>query len=245
MYLGLLPRILFNAIQRKFPICEKGMVITVNYKFFIMLIPFAVGYLIGSINLSIVVTKYIGKFDIRTRGSGNAGGTNVARTMGAKWGIGVIVAEISKGFIVGLLAKYIFPGDIFGIGETGAVISGAVAVLGCLIGNTYPCFHGFKGGKGVTTCAAIMGVVDYKILIILVAVFLIVFFASRMVSLGSVIASIGMPVSTYIVYRGKPYFYILVIITSLMCISLIWNHRGNIKRILNGTENKFSFGRKK
>lgn len=154
------------------------------------------GYLVGSVNLSIVVTRYIGKFDIRTRGSGNAGGTNVARTMGAAWGISVIIVEIAKGFAAGLLAKYLFPGDVFGIGEVGAVISGCVAVFGCMLGNRFPCFHGFKGGKGVTTCAAVMGVLDWRILLVLVVVFLTVFFISRMVSLASMIASVGMPIST-------------------------------------------------
>lgn len=203
------------------------------------------GYLVGSVNLSIVVTRYIGKFDIRTRGSGNAGGTNVARTMGAAWGISVIIVEISKGFAAGLLAKYLFPGDVFGIGEVGAVISGCVAVFGCMLGNRFPCFHGFKGGKGVTTCAAVMGVLDWRILLVLVVVFLTVFFISRMVSLASMIASVGMPISTAFIYRDSQFWWVLVIITLLMCLLLIFNHKSNIKRIISGTENKFNFGKKK
>lgn len=203
------------------------------------------GYLVGSVNLSIVVTRYIGKFDIRTRGSGNAGGTNVARTMGAAWGISVIIVEIAKGFAAGLLAKYLFPGDVFGIGEVGAVISGCVAVFGCMLGNRFPCFHGFKGGKGVTTCAAVMGVLDWRILLVLVVVFLTVFFISRMVSLASMIASVGMPISTAFIYRDSQFWWVLVIITLLMCLLLIFNHKSNIKRIISGTENKFNFGKKK
>ncbi len=203
------------------------------------------GYLVGSVNLSIVVTRYIGKFDIRTRGSGNAGGTNVARTMGAAWGISVIIVEIAKGFAAGLLAKYLFPGDVFGVGEVGAVISGCVAVFGCMLGNRFPCFHGFKGGKGVTTCAAVMGVLDWRILLVLVVVFLTVFFISRMVSLASMIASVGMPISTAFIYRDSPFWWVLVIITLLMCLLLIFNHKSNIKRIISGTENKFNFGKKK
>lgn len=203
------------------------------------------GYLVGSVNLSIVVTRYIGKFDIRTRGSGNAGGTNVARTMGAAWGISVIIVEIAKGFAAGLLAKYLFPGDVFGVGEVGAVISGCVAVFGCMLGNRFPCFHGFKGGKGVTTCAAVMGVLDWRILLVLVVVFLTVFFISRMVSLASMIASVGMPISTAFIYRDSQFWWVLVIITLLMCLLLIFNHKSNIKRIISGTENKFNFGKKK
>ena len=86
-----------------------------------------IGYLVGSINISVLVTKYIGKKDIRTIGSGNAGGTNVVRAMGAKWGITVIVLEILKGVIIGLFAKYVFPADCMSIGGIGPEISGAIA----------------------------------------------------------------------------------------------------------------------
>ena len=212
--------------------------------YFYLLLTMVFGYLVGSVNLSIVVTKYIGKFDIRTKGSGNAGGTNVVRTMGAKWGISVIVVEIAKGFAAGLLAKYLFPGDVFGIGEVGAVISGCLAVFGCMIGNRFPCFHGFKGGKGVTTCAAVMGVLDWRVLLILIGIFLVVFFVSKMVSLASMIASVGMPISTAIIYNDQSYWWVTVIITGLMCVLLIFNHRSNIERIAKGTENKFNFGKR-
>jgi glycerol-3-phosphate acyltransferase PlsY len=200
---------------------------------------------LGSVNLSIVVTKYIGKFDIKTKGSGNAGGTNVARTMGAGWGIGVIVAEILKGFIVGLFAKFIFPVDPFLLGGIGSEITGAVAVLACQLGNVYPIFHKFKGGKGVTTCGAVMAVLDIRIFIILVSTFLLIFFISRMVSLGSIVASVGMPISVAIVYNDKPYWWMLFIITFIMSAVLIYRHKSNIVRIINGTENKFFTGKKK
>lgn len=210
-----------------------------------LLSPIFTGYLIGSINLSVVVTKYIGKFDITTKGSGNAGGTNVARTMGAKWGISVIVVEILKGFIVGLFAKYVFPVDPFLLGGLGPEISGAIAVLACQMGNVFPIFHKFKGGKGVTTCGAVMAVLDIKIFIVLVSTFLIIFFISHMVSLGAILASVGMPLSVAIVYYGSPYWWLLFIITFIMSSLLIFRHHSNIVRILNGTENKFNFGKKK
>lgn len=210
-----------------------------------LLVPILLGYIVGSINFSVVVTKYIGKIDIRQKGSGNAGGTNVARVMGAKWGITVIVVEILKCILVGLFAKYIYPVDPLSLGELGPVISGSIAVLFCLFGNIFPIFHRFKGGKGVTTCGAVMAVLDYRVFIVLVSLFLIVFFISKMVSLGSIIASLGMPVSVALIYSGKPYWWVLLVVVSIMTGSLILKHSVNIKRIINGTENKFNLRKKK
>lgn len=208
------------------------------------LVVLLLGYIVGSINFSVLVTKFIGKKDIRSIGSGNAGGTNVARAMGAKWGVAVIIMEILKGVLVGLFAKYIFPADHLALGVLGDEISGAVAVFGVLIGNIYPCFFGFKGGKGVTTCAAVIAILDYRVFIILVSLFLIVFFIGRMVSLGSIIASLGMPISIFIVYHGQPYWWVLCIIVGIMALTLIWRHSSNIVRIFKGTENKFKLWKK-
>ncbi len=202
------------------------------------------GYIVGSINISVLITKYIGKKDIRAVGSGNAGGTNVARAMGAKWGIAVIIIDILKGVLIGLFAKYVFPADHLALGAIGPEISGAVCVFGVLIGNIFPCFFGFKGGKGVTTCAAVMTILDYKLFLILLSIFLITFFISRMVSLGSILASLGMPISVWIIYKDQPYWWVLVIITGLMAAILILRHKENIKRIINGTENKFKLWKK-
>lgn len=205
---------------------------------------FVAGYLVGSINISVLVTKFIGKKDIRSVGSGNAGGTNVARAMGAKWGIAVIIIDILKGVLIGLFAKYLFPVDPLSLGVIGPEISGAICVFGVLLGNIFPCFFGFKGGKGVTTCAAVMVILDYKVFLILLSVFLVTFFIGRMVSLGSIIASLGMPVSVWIVYHNQPYYWVLVIITGLMAAILILRHSENIKRIIKGTENKFKLWKK-
>ena len=104
-----------------------------------ILILLVLGYLLGSINLSVLVTKYIGKTDIRAHGSGNAGGTNVVRVMGAKWGISVMALEILKGVILGFVARYAWPVDPLALGELGPQITGAIAVIGVMFGNMYPC----------------------------------------------------------------------------------------------------------
>lgn len=209
-----------------------------------LFIVMAIGYLFGSVNLSIIVTKYIGRFDIRKKGSGNAGGTNVARTMGASWGIAVMVFEILKGVIVGLLARYVWPVDPLSLGVLGPQITGAIAIIGVMIGNMYPCFHGLKGGKGVTTCGALMLVVDYRLFFVLFAIFVIVFLITHIVSVSSIIGSIGVPVSLAVVYHGQPYWWLLCAVAGVNTVMLIIRHRSNIKRLLHGTENKFTFGEK-
>ena len=203
------------------------------------------GYVVGSVNFSIIVTKYVGKFDIHTKGSGNAGGTNVARTMGAKYGISVMLIEFVKCLLVGLFCRYIFPVDPFSLGFIGPIFSGYAAVFGCLIGNIFPIFHGFSGGgKGVVVTAASICLVDWRIFLALLAVFLVIFFITRMVSAGSLVGALAIPVCVTVVYHGYEYWYLLLIIAILMSAVVIIRHRKNIVRIFKGEENKFSFGRK-
>lgn len=208
-----------------------------------LFLTFAVGYLVGSVNLSLLVTRYIGKLDIYSVGSGNAGGTNVARSMGLGWGISVMVAEIAKSMAIGLLAKYLFPGDLFGLGMIGACISGMVCVAGCLLGNYYPCFAGFRGGKGVSVCGGMLIVLDFRVFLIVLGVFLLVLLCFRMVSLSSIVSAISIPISVAVFYHGQNGWEILTGISAVMSLSVILRHRGNISRIFHGTERKV--GKKK
>lgn len=210
-----------------------------------ILILLVIGYLLGSINLSVLVTKYIGKTDIRAHGSGNAGGTNVVRVMGAKWGISVMALEVLKGVILGFIARYAWPVDPLLLGELGPQISGAIAVIGVMFGNMYPCFHGFKGGKGVTTCGALAIVVDWRIFLVLFSLFLTVFFITKIVSIASIVASIFVPIAVTFVYFKTENLWILSVVCAVNTIMLIIRHRSNIVRIMNGTENKFNLGKKK
>ena len=217
-----------------------------NMKYLLMLFPGILGYLVGSVNFSILVSKYIGKFDIHQKGSGNAGGTNVARTMGAGWGVAVIAAEILKGVLVGLFVRYIFPVDPLSLGSLGPAITGAFAVFCCFIGNVFPVFYKFQGGgKGVSVCGALMTMLDYRVFLILFGIFLLVFLLSRMVSMASIIGVISMSVSTAILYHGQDYWWLLFLIVTAMAIGVIIRHKANIVRILHGNENRFSFSRKK
>ena len=210
-----------------------------------LVILFVIGYLLGSINMSVIVSRHVGKCDITKVGSGNAGGTNVARTIGAKWGVLVIVIEIVKSTAFGLIARYVFPADILGWGECGALFSGLIAVLGCFVGNRLPCFNRFKGGKGVTVGAALAIVIDWRVFLALISLFLIIFLITHIVSISSIIADIGIPVAAAILYAGRPYGIYPVIVSALISAGIVLNHLPNIRRILNGTENRFEFGKGK
>ena len=211
------------------------------------LIPvFVVGYLVGSVNLSLVVTKYIGKIDIYSVGSGNAGGTNVARSMGLGWGIAVMAAEIGKSMVFGCLAKYVFPGDVLGFGDpVGPAFTGALLVSGCILGNFFPCFAHFKGGKGVSVMGGFLIVLDPRIFLIVFATFLVVLLLSRMVSLGSLFCGLVIPVCVGIFYYGNEGWILLTVLSAVICAGIWIRHAGNIKRILTGTERKISFGKSK
>ena len=200
----------------------------------------------GSINLSLIISKYVGKFDITKKGSGNAGGTNVVRTMGFKWGATTILLEVVKYLATGLIAQYIFPTFLLGnLGELEPQIVGLYTMFFCMIGNVLPIFCGFKGGKGVSSIAAMILLFDWRIALICYAVFAIILFASHTVSMGSLLASLTGAILTCIFYAPRPYWWVAAILVAAM-VAIVWiRHAANIKRLLTGTENKFNFGKKK
>ena len=196
-------------------------------------------------NLSLVVTKYIGKVDIYSVGSGNAGGTNVARSMGLGWGIAVMAAEISKSMVFGCIAKYYFPGDALGFGEpVGPAFTGALLVAGCLFGNFFPCFAHFRGGKGVSVMGGLLIVLDYRIFLVVLAVFLLILLLFRMVSLASLLSGLVIPLCVGLFYNGKEGWIVLTALSAVMSASVWIRHSGNIRRILNGTERKIGSKKK-
>ena len=126
-----------------------------------------VGYFIGSVNTSIIVSKVLGT-DIRQHGSGNAGLTNTLRVLGAKAGILVILGDVLKGIIACYLGKYLL-GALYDFSNAGMLFGG----LGAILGHNFPIYFGFKGGKGILTTASIVAVIDIKIFLILFVVFLL------------------------------------------------------------------------
>ncbi len=196
-----------------------------------------VSYMIGSIMFSVIFTKRIKGFDVREKGSGNAGSTNVLRTAGKGVALLTLVCDIAKGLIAigfALLMNKIDPVDN---PEYLVQVAGILVV----IGHTFPIFFKFKGGKGVATSLGIILLVNWRIGLICLVFALLLMILSRMVSLGSVSAAILFPVLTIFITDGYVvdgnYIIFGILLGALVC----FNHRSNIKRLLNGTENKLSF----
>lgn len=190
---------------------------------------FVIAYLIAAINPAIVLSKKLLKKDIRNLGSKNAGTTNAVRTMGK--GIGALV------FILDLLKVVVSYGLICFVGlifkeEISAVIK-SLYMLASVLGHSYPVYYGFKGGKGVAVFLMSAIIVDAKMALICILIGVIVIAVSRMVSLGSIVGS-GMLVILDI-FTSTNYNFIIMVVTVVV---VIYNHRENISRILDGKENK-------
>lgn len=192
-----------------------------------------VAYLIGSISFAIIFSKKFAGFDVRERGSNNAGTTNVLRTVGKKAAALTLICDILKGVVAVLLAM--LASNIWqeADGELLKYLAGLMAI----IGHTFPVYYGFKGGKGVATSLGVLLVVNPQIGIICLVFALIIMIATRMVSLGSVLAATLFPILTVFMVDS----FGAKVISILIALLVIFNHRSNIKRLKNGTENKISF----
>lgn len=223
------------------------------------LISIAAGYLLGSINSAIIVSKLLYRDDIRNHGSGNAGLTNMLRTYGKGAAGLTLLGDILKTavavFIGGALGGFCYIGGISLGGLTSDIPLPYIAGFFSIIGHIWPIFYGFKGGKGVL-CTAVMALIlnplEFAILILL---FIIIVVATKFVSLGSVTVAVLYPV----VVNGHIKVLasmneeiatrvpngIMSLITILIAILIVYCHRENLKRISQGTERKFSIGGKK
>ncbi len=204
----------------------------------------AIAYLIGSVNFSILISKKMAGFDVREKGSGNAGATNVLRSIGIKAALLTLLCDILKGVIAILVA--LIAGSIFK--EVDKVLLVQLAGIFVILGHTFPVFFEFKGGKGVATSLGVLLMTNWQIGLICLVFALVIIVFSRMVSMGSVGAAILFPVLTLFIHShyivesdGIRYLVYSLIIAAVV----IFNHRENIKRILNGTENKISFKKEK
>lgn len=192
-----------------------------------------IAYLIGSVNFSVIFSKKFAGFDVREKGSNNAGTTNVLRTVGKKAAALTLICDILKGVVAVLIAM--LAANIWE--ETDAELLKYLAGLMAIIGHTFPVYYGFKGGKGVATSLGVLLVVNPQIGIICLVFALIIMIATRMVSLGSVLAATLFPILTVFMVDS----FGAKVISILIALLVIFNHRSNIKRLKNGTENKISF----
>lgn len=210
-------------------------------KILLMVATAAAAYLLGSISFAVIISKALAHKDVREVGSGNAGMTNVFRSFGKLPGILTLLGDFAKGIVSVIIGRLVFE-YLLGLNPMyGAYIAGLFVILG----HIFPLYFHFKGGKGVLTTAGMALVLDYRIFIITIGIFLLIILITRMVSVGSIIAAIAYPITTYTVYTvtGQPAL-VGTVITACIATLLIYMHRTNIKRILNGTESKIGSKKK-
>ena len=205
-----------------------------------------IAYAIGSISFSVIISKKLAGFDLREKGSGNAGTTNMLRTVGKGAaaitlildilkGVAAIWAAIGYGNLVSWLAKISIDNSILV----------QIAGIFVIIGHTFPIYFGFKGGKGVATALGILLTTNYQIGLICLVFAIILIILTQMVSVGSLAAAILYPVLT--LFLSNENFIVpgnYLIYSIIVALIVIFNHRSNVKRLLNGTENKISFKKK-
>ncbi len=215
---------------------------------FNMLLVVLLSYVLGSMPTAVMLSKWRHGFDIRTKGSGNAGGTNVFRVLGWKSGVFVLLVDFLKGVVATTVVARLFwdpslpfynrtPFDDFTVIQ---IMCGSAAI----IGHVWTVFAGFRGGKGIATAAGMLVGVAPTEFAISIGIFLMVFLASRYVSLGSIAGAIAFPLSLIVRYNifmdEIPSYRTLVFFSIGVALFLIYSHRANIKRLLSGTESKIT-----
>ena len=198
-----------------------------------------VAYFLGCFNGAVIVSKYILRDDVRNHGSGNAGLTNFHRTFGGPLTAVVILCDVLKAVLavwVGMLAaKHLI------LDETMVIVLGKYwGGLFCLLGHMFPCMFHFKGGKGILSGGTIALMVDWRVALVVWGGFLILAVLTRYVSLGSVWAGASFPFATWFCFPEP-----LIVVLGFLCGGMVvFMHRANIKRLIQGNENKFSFHKK-
>ena len=199
-----------------------------NFNFYKIII-IIISYLLGSISGSMIIGKIKG-VDIRNLGSGNAGGTNAFRTQGTLFALAVIIIDILKGYI----AVYYISGD-YGQVSLEGIICGIAAVLG----HVYPIYYSFNGGKGAGTLVGILMALYPLGLLIGFIVWLLVLILSGYVGLSTIIAGVSFPLTIYYNNYHGGIDSILGFFSIIMTLFLLFTHRSNVIRMINGNENRF------
>ena len=212
-----------------------------------ILIAAALGYFLGSVNFSIPVVKMMLGKDIRTLGSKNAGLTNTYRCAGKKCAAMTLAGDLLKGVIAVALARWI--GGMMSAGLTpdnDTHYIGYIAGFFAIIGHIFPIYYNFKGGKGVLVGVSTFLIVDPKVFVALLAIFIVILAITKYVSAASIMGSMFCPLATLLMSWfvegnsfGRSFLYMLLSIP--MAAMVIIMHRSNIQRLMTGTENKFSF----
>ena len=202
-----------------------------------LILAFVIAYLLGNLNGAIIISRLIANEDVRTKGSGNAGLTNFTRNYGTASSVFVVLIDVGKAalacLIGGLLLKK------YGLYQEGVALGG----LGVILGHDFPALLGFKGGKGILSGVTVGLCLDWRIGLGVFAIFLVAYFATQYVSLGSVLSS-GSFGPIYAIFHWDQKF--AVVVGFFLSALLVWMHRENIKRLLRGQERKTNlFGKGK
>lgn len=192
------------------------------------------GYLFGNLNGAILISRLVKHEDVRTHGSGNAGLTNFLRSYGGAVTLIVVLIDFGKTVAACLLATLFLPRD--------PLLAKIVAGAGVQLGHVFPVFFGFHGGKGILCGAAIALVTDWRVFVIAMPIFILLFFATRLVSLASLTAVACFGVLYAVFYPARPEIWIITICEAAFACVM---HRGNIVRLLHGQERKTYFHRAK
>lgn len=212
----------------------------------ILAVSAVVAYFLGCFNGAVIVSKYILRDDVRTHGSGNAGLTNFYRTFGGPLTAVVILTDVLKAVAAVLISQWLmFRGYTIVISASATVelwdtIAKYWAGVFCLLGHMFPVMFKFKGGKGILSGGTIAWMIDWRVALVVWGGFLILAVVTKYVSLGSCWAGLSFPFVSWFVYHS-----FLILVLAAICGGLIlWQHRGNISRLLHGTESKFHFRKK-
>lgn len=189
-------------------------------------------YFLGCFNGAVLISTFIIKDDIRGHGSGNAGLTNFYRTYGARYALPVILLDMGKTAVSTLIGGYMFL-CLYEDWTLGVLVAG----LGCIIGHVFPAFYGFKGGKGILAGSILVIMLDWRMALVAWGLFVLAVVLTRYISLGSIAAAASVAVSALFIY-DRPVYIILAAITAAL---VVWSHRSNIVRLVQGSENKFKW----
>lgn len=221
-----------------------------------VLVTALIAYLFGSISFAVIFTKMSSKKDIRDMGSGNAGFTNVLRSVGVAPAVFTLLFDFLKGVIAGFIGSWIFSNITVSytvLADELVVYGGFIGGVFAIIGHMYPVYFGFKGGKGIVTAAALMAVTDWRVFLMIVATFLILFFATKIISLASITCAALYGPYTFIIsyffdYKAGEFPLRYVLLTSFLALFLgifvIIKHKENIKRLIRGEEKKITAKKK-
>jgi len=220
-------RYLFDILPNLFNVVENNIVIIIAA----WVVTAVAGYLLGSLNSAIIVSKWKFKQDIRSFGSGNAGLTNMHRVYGKDGAVYTLIGDIAKQIVSVLIGAIL-------VGRYGAYLAGAF----CMLGHIFPVYYKFKGGKGVLTAATMILIIDPLVFLVLFVIFVLVLLITRYVSLSSIIAAISYPAVIRVAY-GREHFFELFFALFVGCV-IIYMHRTNLYRLFNNQESKFSFRKK-